>query len=147
MIPISIERVERFSLDNIAPILRLIDTAPAGDLGFHAGQFAVWSARALGADKTLVAVIVARGEDAGFIIAFGPFELDPFVFVFEVYVAPKWRNKDLILAVISYIKDWSKACGAKGAAFQSRRPRAWHRLLDKVATTFRVVCHLSTEKE
>lgn len=127
-------RIEDYS--EIRPVVKLIREAPEGELGFSAADFLWWAGRKTQFIDTLLLLGKEQGEAAGFLIAFAPWELEKGVYVFQAYIAPKWRGKTRLLRMgVACVRAWARHVGAKDLNFETNRPRAWNRLLDSVVKT------------
>jgi len=133
---IELERVT--SSRQFDAIISLILRATREEVPFTVEQFCHWALRSLDDPNVLVFVGRVDGKAAGFCICFGPWELDRDVFVFQAYAAPGFRCTNLLQKGIKYIKTWARSVGAEGLNFETPRPRAWNRLLNKKSTKTKV---------
>lgn len=123
-------RVNRIEIPEHAEMVaRLIRTAPVGEMDFTAGDFLAWVEKSLPNENILVAAFLWEHRPVGFVIAFGPWEMDRRVWVFQAFCCKPYRATPLVRDGIEYVQAWARECGATGVAFQTTRPRAWSKLM------------------
>lgn len=113
------------------PVLELIRLDEGKEIPFSGKAFYHWAEKSLLDPNTLILICLSNKNPVGFVIAFGPWELESGVFVFFAYVRADCRCGGPVWVGLDFLRGWARGRGAKQINFETNRPRAWRGILDR----------------